>query len=360
MKSLQAGSYSIFVGPLAKSLPPLLGHWPGSAIFVLVDEHTRSCCWPILQPLLPKKASYTIIKIPAGESFKHLRTCEHIWQSLLQAGADRNAILLNLGGGVIGDMGGFCAAAYKRGIEFIQIPTTLLSQVDASIGGKLGIDFGGLKNSIGFFKDPFAVCIDPQFWQTLPPREFRSGFAEVIKHSLIADAGQWRAIRQAGTPEAYMTLPDTLQQTLEIKRKIVQEDPFEKGIRKALNFGHTIGHAVESWALESDSPLLHGEAVALGMIAEAQLSTFMAGLSEQEALDISHLLGNMFKGLPELPEEAFGRLLELMSNDKKNTDGRINFTLLERCGQAVTDRHADKDAISRAMRMYNEFRKRGF
>ena len=358
MKSLQTGSYSVFIGSLSESLAPLLATRKREALFILVDENTRVFCLPVLHRCLPEDINYSIIEIPAGESFKNIQTCEKIWSALIQAGADRNALMLNLGGGVIGDMGGFCAAAYKRGISFIQIPTTLLAQVDASIGGKLGIDFGGVKNSIGFFKNPEAVCIDPGFWQTLPKREFRSGFAEVVKHALIADSGQWSAICAAGTPENYMAEAEALIQTINVKRQIVAEDPLEKGIRKTLNFGHTIGHAVESWSLEGDSPLLHGEAVAIGMMAETQLSVQMAGLAEQEASEVSTYLSSIFKELPLIPESCFDQLLKIMSNDKKNDGGKINFTLLQKCGLAVIDQYAGEDAIINALEAYNHFKQK--
>jgi 3-dehydroquinate synthase len=356
MKSLQTGTYSVFIGPLAQSLGSLLEQAEQQTIFILVDENTRKCCLPMLIPCIPETIAYKIIDIPAGECHKNIHTCEKIWAALLEAGAERNTLLLNLGGGVIGDMGGFCAAAYKRGIAFIQIPTTLLAQVDASVGGKLGIDFGGIKNSIGLFRDPEAVCIDPDFWQTLPPREFRSGFAEVIKHALIADPAQWSDILVAGSAEAYMTGKDALYRTLEIKRRIVLEDPFEKGIRKALNFGHTIGHAVEAWSLESKNPLLHGEAVALGMMAETLLSVQMTGLEEQTANEINTFLGRIFMDLPQLPESVFGQLLKRMANDKKNTGGQVNFTLLAHAGLAKTDQYAEADAIVKALHACNNLR----
>lgn len=351
MHVLSLDDYRIQLGPIGQSLPALLAGCAPSMILVLSDENTRRFCLPVVKPFFPQGVPAQVLEIPAGEMHKTLRTCERIWGEMLRAGADRNALLINLGGGVIGDMGGFCAATYKRGIDFIQVPTTLLSQVDASIGGKLGIDFGGIKNSVGVFRNPLAVCIDPTFLNTLPERELRSGFAEVIKHALIADAGQWKEL-QDGNPETLMKDTATILKSLEIKQAVVQADPYEKGWRKALNFGHTIGHAVEAGLLETGSPLLHGEAIAAGMMAEAYLSTQLGGLPPQDLVAICRYLTDIYT-LPPLPENRFSDYVALMQNDKKNAGGRINCTLLEEPGRAKVDQFVSAQAIMESMRFYN-------
>lgn len=354
MEILELDDYPICLGDVGQSLPALLERHPFSALFILVDNNTRRYCLPLILPLLPAEKTVEILEIPSGEIHKNIETCQHIWEALLRAGADRNALLLNLGGGVIGDMGGFCAATYKRGIRFVQIPTTLLSQVDASIGGKLGIDFGEVKNSIGVFQNPLAVCVDPAFLDTLSERELRSGFAEIIKHALIADGEQWQTLLQSA-PETQFKNAETILHSLRIKRSVVQADPYEKGIRKALNFGHTVGHAVESWSLGTDAPMLHGEAVAVGMICEAWLSQQLAGLSEPELGGIVQWIGQVYD-LPKLQEEVFEDFIALMYNDKKNAGGKINCTLLESPGQARIDCFIEEQLLGDSLSFYNQLK----
>lgn len=350
MEILDLDDYRIYLGDVSESLPALWINTPCSAIFILVDENTRRHCLSRMLPLLPGGVRHQVVEIPSGEIHKNINTCQRIWDALLQAGADRNALLINLGGGVIGDMGGFCAATYKRGIRFIQVPTTLLSQVDASIGGKLGIDFGEVKNSIGVFQNPLAVCVDPTFLDTLSERELRSGFAEIIKHALIADGRQWQTLLHS-TPESHFKNAATILHSLRIKRSVVQADPYEKGIRKALNFGHTVGHAVESWSLGTDAPLLHGEAVAIGMICEAWLSQQLTGLPEQDLDDIVRWIRRVYT-LPELPEQIFPDLIALMRNDKKNTGEAINCTLLGTAGRAHIDGFVEEDLILKSWHFF--------
>jgi 3-dehydroquinate synthase len=352
MQQLILEDYTISVGDISRALPSFLSARAYSSLLILMDENTRRDCYPLVEPLLPGDVLRAVIEIPAGEIYKTVGTCERIWDAMLHAGADRNALLLNLGGGVIGDMGGFCAATFKRGIDFIQIPTTLLSQVDASIGGKLGIDFGGVKNSIGVFRNPQAVLIDPRFLQTLPQRELYSGFAEVIKHALIADAGHWEAV-QAGDPGALAGDTQTILRSLGVKQAIVQADPFEKGLRKALNFGHTVGHAVEAWSLQTARPLLHGETVALGMIVEAHLSNQLSGLSENDLKRISEYLLHTYT-LYALPTDSFPDFMSRMQNDKKNAGGRINCTLLEAPGRAIIDQYVSPENLWESLLYFND------
>ena len=261
-----------------------------SMIFVLVDTNTKKDCLPLLQSAL-SDYNLNVIEVEAGEIHKNIQTCTNIWNALMEFQADRKSVLINLGGGVIGDMGGFCASTYKRGIEFIQIPTTLLAQVVASIGGKLGIDYGNVKNSIGLFKNPSAVYLNIAFFKTLPRAELLSGYAEVIKHALIVDKSYWEQILNCPNIDKN-DWKVVVERSLHVKKSIVELDPFEKGIRKSLNFGHTIGHGVESLSLETDHPLLHGEAVALGMITELFLSNKILGLSDEHLNLISNFIIN--------------------------------------------------------------------
>lgn len=350
MEAIQLKDYTIHVGPLRQSLPGFLQELSYSALFVIADDNTQEHCLPLLEETLGK-IRWERILIPPGEEHKNLNTCRHIWAQLMKRQAGRDALVLNLGGGVIGDMGGFCAATFKRGLRFIQIPTTLLSQVDASIGGKLGVDFMQAKNSIGLFGDPLGVFIDPAFLETLSRRELRSGYAEIIKHSLIADAGQWAQLQQlrrldeAGW-EALIT------HSLHIKKKIVEADPFEKGLRKALNFGHTIGHAIEGFALETQGQLLHGEAVAIGMACEAYLSAKEVGLPENDVEQIARYIIGHYGHNPLSPEH-FDAYLNLMGNDKKNEGQRINFSLINPVGRAVINRHCPPERIIESLEFYN-------
>ena len=314
---------------------------------VVVDENTERDCYPLLQHFLPEHAKYAI---RSGERHKNLNTCTQLWEWMTEARFDRQALLINLGGGVIGDMGGFCAATYKRGIRFINVPTTLLSQVDASVGGKLGIDFQGYKNHIGLFQEPLRVIIYPEFLKTLPYQELRSGFAEVIKHSLIADADYWPLIRQAGLAELDWT--KTIHHSVQIKAKVVAQDFREGGIRKILNFGHTVGHAVESFYLDTDQHLLHGEAIAVGMIAETFLSERYTGLPSEPAQEIIRFLLKTYGHRPVAKKET-DAMVAFAQQDKKNTQSVIQCTLLEKIGTATYDVAITPEDIRESLVYYN-------
>jgi 3-dehydroquinate synthase len=352
MEKIELTGYSLFLGTgVWDALTNTLEDLSPSQIVVLCDAHTRIYCLPELVDRL-SLAEPQVITVPAGETYKNLDTCRIIWRNLMDRQLDRKALLLNLGGGVIGDMGGFCAATFKRGIRFIQIPTTLLSMVDASIGGKLGIDFAQIKNSIGLFQNPEGVFIHTGFLQSLPPRELRSGFAEMIKHALIGNAGQWSRLRRMESLSDLM-LEDQLRPSLEIKKRIVEADPREQGERKLLNFGHTIGHAVESYFLNQDDPLLHGEAIAVGMICEAYLSHLFCDFPLEELSDLSTLIHRIY-GTREIPTESFQALLPLMHNDKKNEGGQIRFTLLKQPGEGIWDYVCPEDTILESLAFYNK------
>ncbi|ANQ48921.1 3-dehydroquinate synthase [Flammeovirga sp. MY04] len=314
---------------------------------VIVDENTKRDCYPIVQEYLP---SHILIEIESGEENKTLTTCQHIWQELTDAGFDRKAAVLDLGGGVIGDMGGFCASTYKRGIDFWQMPTTLLSQVDASVGGKLGIDFGKLKNHIGVFRVPNNVLIYPSFIKTLPANELRSGFAEVIKHCLIQDAYHWKTV--SSKPLADQDLEAIIPHSINIKDKVVTSDPTEKGLRKILNFGHTVGHAIESYLLDIPGrKLLHGEAIAIGMIAEAWLSTKFTGLTKVELIEIQSYILRVY-GKVEIKESDLQHLYSYLLQDKKNTGKKLSFSLLNKIGDCTYDQFIEWNDIEESIRYY--------
>lgn len=350
MQTISLQDYTIYTGSCLEQLPGILDAMLCSKLFVLVDENTHSSCWPLLADMLDR-FSPKIISIQAGERHKNLETCVQIWAQLMEERADRRSVMLNLGGGVIGDMGGFCAATFKRGFAFIQIPTTLLAQVDASIGGKLGIDFAEVKNSIGLFANPHAVIADPLFFQTLPSRELRSGFAEIIKHALIADTKQWDNIRSIASLSE-VDWSSLVVPSLQIKQQIVTRDPFEHGLRKALNFGHTIGHAIESFFLPSDKPLLHGEAIAAGMICETYLSHRHLSLSEAEMADIVQVIKRLYQPRA-ISESVFPSLIGLMQHDKKNAGQEINFSLLPTAGKVEVNQTCTPEWILRSLHFFN-------
>ncbi|MEO1711814.1 MAG: 3-dehydroquinate synthase [Bacteroidota bacterium] len=345
--TLSLPNYSIFLDADWSALVQLLeGH---SKVAVLVDNHTYTHCWPLLEEHLSPHTP-VLIKIEAGEIHKNIETCQVIWQKMLEAQLDRKSILINLGGGVIGDMGGFCASTFKRGMDFIQVPTTLLSQVDASIGGKLGIDFQGVKNGIGVFRDPKAVFIQPDFLQTLSDRELRSGFAEVLKHALIDDADHWRQLKGVKDLRS-LDWNQEIARSLEVKRHIVEEDPFELGARKALNFGHTLGHAIEGQALETESPLLHGEAIAIGMIAEAHLSMQKADLSEAQLQEVSETILGIYEP-PALDFSHWETWMHFMRNDKKNESDQILCSLISPIGDYKVNISVQEAEIRAAFEFY--------
>lgn len=338
---------SVSIASLSDSLPSFVEQQKPSSLAVLVDTNTARQCYPLVKPLLPK---HSLIRIPAGEGHKHLATCETIWGALTKASFDRHGLVLNLGGGVIGDMGGFCAATYKRGIAFAQLPTTLLSQVDASVGGKLGIDFQGLKNHIGVFQLPDAVLIDTAFLATLPERELRSGFAEVIKHCLIADADEWARLQRYDLED--LDWNRTVAHSVAIKERVVAQDPTEKGLRKILNFGHTLGHAVETHFLDRPKGrLLHGEAIAAGMVMEAYLS-FRLGLIDESLLaQIEEYIFAVY-GRVSLKNEDMEPVLANTLQDKKNRAGQVRMALIDGPGRCAYDIPVTKTLMRQALDYY--------
>jgi 3-dehydroquinate synthase len=339
---------TVKIAPISESLATFFAQNDYSHIAILVDEFTNKYCLPIIQDLLP--SNFTKILIKSGEHHKNLATCERVWDRMTQANMDRHSLLVNLGGGVIGDLGGFCASTYKRGIDFIQIPTTLLAQVDASIGGKLGIDFHGLKNHIGVFQLPKTVLIDPKFIDTLSIQQKKSGFAEIIKHCLIRDEQEWNLIRQQSFEE--LDLSKLIAHSVAIKEAVVLEDPKEAGLRKILNFGHTLGHAIETYLLDKGKrKILHGEAIAIGMIAEAFISHQRDLISLQELEEIESYLFENY-GRVKLHAEEISKIISLTAQDKKNKGKEIRFSLLTGIGDCGYDIPVSASEMKKAIQYY--------
>ena len=350
MEVISLANYSIYIGEIWPAIKQFIKQGKYSSLICLVDENTKRDCLPIFQNAL-EDYNFNVIEIKSGEEQKHVETCKSIWSDMKSFSADRKSLVINLGGGVIGDMGGFCAATYMRGIDFIQVPTTLLSQVDSSIGGKLGIDFEAYKNFIGLFKDPKAVFIHNGFLNTLPERELRSGFAEIMKHALIADPELWRLISKIDKIEIEKVDPLIIK-ALMIKKQIVEKDPFENGMRKILNFGHSIGHAIESNSMKDGDRLLHGESIAIGMICESFISRELLKLSEQELNKIIERFTHFF-GKVDLSRFSTDAILDYLKLDKKNVGNTLNFSLIKSIGSASYNENVNVSLIMDSLHSYS-------
>jgi 3-dehydroquinate synthase len=324
-----------------------------STIFILVDENTNEFCLPILLQELETECTIEIIEIEAGEENKNLDTCSGVWHALTDLGADRKSLLINLGGGVITDLGGFVASCFKRGIAFINIPTTLLSMVDASVGGKTGVDLGVLKNQIGLFSDPEMVLVDARYLKTVSERELKSGMAEIIKYGLTYDVNLWNEIKNLENFEI-SNIKTLVHRSIEIKNEVVTADPKEQGLRKVLNFGHTLGHAIESYFLESEDKenLTHGEAIAIGMITEAFLSYKLLNFNEEKVTEIKNKLLNIYNKVV-ITSTDYEAILALLIHDKKNVGGQINFVLLNDYEDFKLDCKVEKQLLIDALNFYN-------
>ena len=326
--------------------------FPPSKLFILTDSNTQHFCLPSLLPNLKTTVPIEILEMEPGEEHKNIETCTGLWEALSELNADRNSLMINLGGGVVTDLGGFVACTFKRGIPFINIPTTLLSMVDASVGGKTGVDLGSLKNQVGVIREPEMVLINTIFLESLPANEMRSGLAEILKHGLIADEKYWyKAVHLEDL--TLNDLEELIRESVRIKSKIVQEDPTEKGLRKTLNFGHTFGHAIESYFLENPNKnrLLHGEAVAAGMIIATYISCQMCDFSEAKLKEITESLLNIFPKI-DLEEKDFSEITDLLKFDKKNSHGNINFVLLKHIGEPVKDVIVPPEILNDALHFY--------
>lgn len=322
-----------------------------SRIIAMVDENAYKFWYNDFSEMLdPYPLDF--IRVPSGEENKALTTVHDIWEQLLEIGADRNSLCLCVGGGVTGDMAGFAASTFMRGLDFFLIPTTLLAQVDASVGGKLGVDFKGYKNLIGVIRNPNAVYIFTEFLESLPSRQILSGFAELLKHGLIRNAENYSHLTGLDTLDD-IQWEGLIYDSVLLKKSITDEDPNEKGLRKILNFGHTIGHAVESHSLHTQRPLLHGEAIAIGLIVESHLSYELNGLSHDEVLLIKKDILQLYGHHPEYVENH-DALIKFMQADKKNRNGKINFTLLKTIGQASYDHTATPKQIIKSLKFYQE------
>ena len=337
---------------LETTVATAVGECERDRIFILVDETTRQLCLPLVEGFDCLRQA-EIITIGATDQHKTLESLTHVWSSLQRGGATRHSLMVNLGGGMVTDLGGFAASTFKRGLNYINIPTTLLAMVDASVGGKTGINFGGLKNEIGVFSTARSVILDTQFLRTMDAENMLSGYAEMLKHGLIANDSMWAELLNfdIDMPD-YHQLSRMLEDSVKVKERIVEEDPTEKGIRKALNLGHTVGHAFESFALQR-KPVLHGYAVAWGLICELYLSHIKTGFPIEKMRQTVSFINEHY-GKLSITCDDYPTLLELMTHDKKNTGSDINFTLLGDVGDIRINQTATKEEIEEALDFYRE------
>lgn len=337
---------------LEQSIATAIDECEHDRLFVLVDETTRELCLPLVDSL-PCMNGAQVICIGATDQNKTLESLSHVWAELQRGGATRHSLMVNLGGGMVTDLGGFAAATFKRGISFINVPTTLLSMVDASVGGKTGINFGGLKNEVGVFRNANSVILNTVFLKTMDGDNIRSGYAEMLKHGLISNEQMWAELVSfdLDQPDLWQ-LQRMVADSVKVKEKIVLEDPTEKGIRKALNLGHTVGHAFESLALKR-KPVLHGYAVAYGMVCELYLSCLKTGFPTDKMRQTVSFIREQY-GRMDITCDDYPELIELMTHDKKNTAGQINFTLLGGIGDIRINQTATQQEIEEALDFYRE------
>ncbi len=319
-------------------------------LLILVDENTRKYCLPVLFKLFPELNEAAVFELPSGEINKTLQYCESVWQFMSARQFSRKTVVINLGGGVLCDMGGLIAALYKRGVVFYNIPTTLLAMVDAALGGKVAVDLMPFKNQIGLFQSAEALVLHPEFLLTLPKDELISGWAEMLKHALISDDAYWLNLIAQNPENIQISL---IEKSIAVKANIVKSDPMEQNVRKLLNFGHTVGHAIESYYLTSDSPIKHGHAVALGMLVEAQISHDLGLLSHYELAAIGTNITKLYAFPSDLCEHIKA-LFELMLNDKKNSGGQVKMVLIEKIGKAVFDQNVNFVVFQKALKLVTE------
>jgi len=353
MKSITTSTYDVHFNTNAyEALNSHLKATNYSKVFILVDENTHENCLPQFMAEIAGDYAFEIIEIESGEINKNIQTCTQVWEVLSELDADRKSVIINIGGGVVTDLGGFVASTFKRGINFINVPTTLLAMVDASVGGKTGVDLGVLKNQVGVINQPEMVLIIPNFLQTLEDRQLNSGFAEMLKHGLIRDAAYWNQLK---TVTDYITAEKYIYTSVIIKNEVVLQDPTEQNLRKILNYGHTLGHAVESYFLESENHelLLHGEAIAVGMILEGYLSYKLTGLSKDTLEDIKTTFLNRYNKV-EFTNEDIDKILSLLKFDKKNSHGNVNFVLLNAIGKPAIDVKVPGSLFAEAFAYYKD------
>ena len=343
----------VISGNLERDLVNAISECEHDRIFVLTDETTQQLCWPKIKNFKALKNSTPII-IKATDTHKNLDTLSQVWQALSNGGATRHSLMINLGGGMVTDLGGFAASAFKRGIDFINIPTTLLAMVDASVGGKTGINFGGLKNEIGVFSDSRVVIINTQFLDTLDHDNICSGYAEMLKHGLISDERTWAELVTFDLDNPDLNqLQRMVAESIKVKERIVEADPHEHGIRKALNLGHTMGHAFESFAMRRGTPILHGYAVAYGLISELYMSARKTAFPTDRMHQTVRFIRENY-GTLNITCDDYPTLIELMHHDKKNTSGIINFTLLGNVGDIRINQTANEEEIKEALDFFRE------
>ena len=341
----------LFTHDIKRKLDEIIEDYPKGKIFLATESNVKELCLPIVQDFIDGNNIYTI-EIPANEANKNINSVSIIWEALSKNGADRKSLLINIGGGMLTDLAGFAATTFKRGIDFVNIPTTLLSQVDASVGGKTGMNFNGLKNEIGTFKEPNAVLINTNFLKTIDRENFISGYAEMIKHGLIKSENHYEELKDFDLNTIdYKVLQDIIKHSVSVKEYFVSNDPFEKNIRKALNFGHTAGHAFESFAMYQNRPILHGYGVAYGMLVELFLSSKVCEFSSSLLKEISDWLISLY-GKFEIETSDYEALYKYMTHDKKNEDGRINFTLISEVGKFKINQNCNRELIFEALDYY--------
>jgi 3-dehydroquinate synthase len=349
----QENSEITFTESIANEIDAISNEF-GQKLFVLADSNTINYCFPVIKSALPENVPVFILE--AGEENKHIESVVKVWDFLNSNGADRKSVVINIGGGVLCDLGGFAASTFKRGLDFIHIPTTLLSQVDASVGGKTGVNFKSFKNEVGSFSFPMKVIIDSCFMKTLPQEHILSGFGEMLKHAFIKDAAYYQDLQLlnlGGNDLKYNELLKMVQHSVKIKEEVVLADPMENGLRKILNFGHTIGHAFESYYMGTEKELIHGKAVAYGMIMEMFLSHLKLGFPKNKLIEVTAYLNKVY-GKLIFGKEDYEKLYGLMTHDKKNEDHQINFTLLRDIGESVINQTAGKKEIFEAFDFYLE------
>lgn len=343
----------VISGNLERDLVSAISECEHDRIFVLTDETTQQLCWPKIKNFKALKDCTPII-IKATDTHKNLDTLSQVWQALSNGGATRHSLMINLGGGMVTDLGGFAASTFKRGIDFINIPTTLLAMVDASVGGKTGINFGGLKNEIGVFSDSRFVIINTQFLDTLDHDNICSGYAEMLKHGLISDEHTWAELVTFNLDNPDLSqLQRMVADSIKVKERIVETDPHEHGIRKALNLGHTMGHAFESFAMRRGTPILHGYAVAYGLISELYMSARKTAFPTDRMHQTVRFIRENY-GTLNITCDDYPTLIELMHHDKKNTSGIINFTLLGNVGDIRINQTANEEEIKEALDFFRE------
>lgn len=351
---IQTTDYAIqFTSSVGEKIDQFIDSNNYSSVFVLMDENVMNFCWPIIQHDSESLENVEILVVDAGEEQKDIEIATQLWHSLIEAQADRASLLINIGGGMVSDLGGFVASTYKRGIDFINIPTTLLSMVDASIGGKTAVNLHHLKNQVGVFCNPKAIYIQTDFLKTLDHRQMLSGWAEMLKHGLIADENHWNKLIEV-TDLSIENVAPHIPRSIEIKKKIVELDPQEKNIRKKLNFGHSLGHILESYSMEHDSdPLLHGEAVAIGMIMESYLSVKLNTLSKKELHLITTQIGSYFNKF-EISDQLIAQSFDYLLQDKKKEGNELNLTFVSAIGQSIINQNCKIEDIVESINYYKD------